>query len=75
MVVEVPSSSDSVSILCFGEAPLTYCSWCHGREAGQMAADGTVVLTGGVGVLTLRDDSKMVQHEALSAFIYLHRAC
>lgn len=40
-----------------------------------MAADGTVVLMGGVGVLTLRDDSKTVPHEALSPFIFPYPAC
>lgn len=40
-----------------------------------MAADGTVVLTDGVGVLTLTDDSKMVQHEALSPFGFPYPAC
>jgi hypothetical protein len=39
-----------------------------------MAADDTVMLRGGVGVLTPRDDSKMVQHEALSLFIFAYTA-
>lgn len=40
-----------------------------------MAADDAVVLRGGVGVLTPEDDSKMVQHEALSLFIHGCTAC
>lgn len=39
-----------------------------------MAADDAVVLRGGVGVLTPADDSKTVQHEALSLFVFSYTA-